>query len=557
LSENEISLPDDDQDGSKLLDNIASPLFHLRDRSFNAGLRTTDFEAGDLQSQFLLNYRPDASAVYASDIQSTNRLGLHKFLQALLPIPIFTALAIGIEVFCVAPLLPWLLIVVSGALLPLILALLVLDVAVVRRSSAGSFTPLEILLQPDKIAISPKGLNLQWSGNFLSYIALVLPWNRIALAYYEERQGKDGINRRFLCLRDNVGKDLRFDTAAFDDKILVRNLARRAPWAVKAAPKILASQPTQKTRFRYLWEWLGQVKKGKKEGKRGKPLCSGQVIGARYQIVETMKPSFRNSLFLAQITADEMVSHQWLSEEKSLPRVAPQLVRVQQWLLPEHLPWKHCYDLFSEIERAARKHSRANLNCINRWLDVFVEDMSIFVVSEHDQAPTLRQYIEEKGPMSELEAKTTAVEMIDAISYLHKDEPLLLKNINPDTWIRLASGKIKLDRINVDLYLTPSEFECLGIDNRYCSIDLLRGTPSIQADIYGLGATIYFLVTGKDPQPFQSSNPRVDGASISEQFNAIIMRAADGDVSRRYQSTEEMKADLLALAAQESSLLLL
>jgi hypothetical protein len=534
------------EDGSELFRTIAAPLMDMQDRSFNAFMRKAEVESGDLQSQLLLAYHgcDRDSTVFSNQIIAGNRLGWHKFLQAVLPTPIVAALCLAIESSFI-PDVGLLCLVVLGFSFFVVLALILLDIAWAR--GARSWTRL---CQPDRIAISPQGLNLQYTGRFFTYIGLVLPWKRIALAYMEESDAGE----RVLCLRDNVGKTLRLDAEAFDNPTMLRNLQRRAPWTVKDAPKILALQPTQKTRLRYLLDWLAQIY-GKSKGVSPQTLKVGDTIAVRYTIRQALDHELRSNCYIAEVVGKEEVHKRWLSEDGTSEPSA--LVRIQQWLLPPNGSLRNYYDLLREIERRSKQHSRSSLNSLNRWLDVFVENKSIFVVTEYDASPTLRQLVAERGPLAEREARTAAVEMLDNLSYLHEGDPHIIKSLCPDSWLWTASGKLKLDRIDCDMYLAPSRFECLGIDNRYCSLDQLRGAPSRSSDLYAMSGILYFLVTGKDPQPFSSFNPLADGAKISEAFNKFILKGGQPDPSLRYQSAEEMKADLLALAAEETSLILL
>jgi serine/threonine protein kinase len=93
-----------------------------------------------------------------------------------------------------------------------------------------------------------------------------------------------------------------------------------------------------------------------------------------------------------------------------------------------------------------------------------------------------------------------------------------------------------------------------------------QGKPVPQSDIFALGATIYYLLTGYlplskkylaygDPQPedFKPLFPpiRERNAAISEELERTLSQALQLDVSKRYQSAAEMRQ---AVQTREPSL---
>src|SRR5438309_10448450 len=86
-----------------------------------------------------------------------------------------------------------------------------------------------------------------------------------------------------------------------------------------------------------------------------------------------------------------------------------------------------------------------------------------------------------------------------------------------------------------------------------------------RTDIYGLGAVLYEMATGRRPFPeIQKSrltdailhqNPHLPGAlnhRISSGLERIIVKALDEDPEHRYQCAEELRVDLARLGAWAS-----
>lgn len=77
-----------------------------------------------------------------------------------------------------------------------------------------------------------------------------------------------------------------------------------------------------------------------------------------------------------------------------------------------------------------------------------------------------------------------------------------------------------------------------------------EGPNSPQADLFSLGKVLYEAGMGKDrkdfPEPFTQIAEAPDSAQLLE-FNAILLKACAANVKERYQSAEEMNADLALL----------
>jgi hypothetical protein len=59
-----------------------------------------------------------------------------------------------------------------------------------------------------------------------------------------------------------------------------------------------------------------------------------------------------------------------------------------------------------------------------------------------------------------------------------------------------------------------------------------------------MGATLAFLVTGKDPEPINVAHPRESGAAISTNMDKLVARATAIEVRDRYQNCAEILHDL-------------
>lgn len=76
-----------------------------------------------------------------------------------------------------------------------------------------------------------------------------------------------------------------------------------------------------------------------------------------------------------------------------------------------------------------------------------------------------------------------------------------------------------------------------------------HGFSSYLSDIYSVGATLYFLATGRNPQEcFKDGNPlppHLINPKISERLSSVILKAMDPEPSKRFTTASELRATLL------------
>lgn len=73
-----------------------------------------------------------------------------------------------------------------------------------------------------------------------------------------------------------------------------------------------------------------------------------------------------------------------------------------------------------------------------------------------------------------------------------------------------------------------------------------RGKPTAQSDIYALGATMFFLLTGEDPEPITRSDLSGD-VSVPLSLAHIIMKSTEPNAQERFSSASELKEALVGV----------
>ncbi len=169
-----------------------------------------------------------------------------------------------------------------------------------------------------------------------------------------------------------------------------------------------------------------------------------------------------------------------------------------------------------------------------------------YLAMEYLKGVTLEEQINKTGPMTEDDARIAMYEIAKILRYLDENK-LLHRDIKPVNIMITDTGYLKL--LDFGLARSENEETIIGDDvfkgtPEYASPESIYGDPDIgiKSDLYSLGATVYFAVTGKPPfsggSPVQIIKSRVDAdpppveslnASLSPAFSSLINRVLAHD----------------------------
>lgn len=191
--------------------------------------------------------------------------------------------------------------------------------------------------------------------------------------------------------------------------------------------------------------------------------------------------------------------------------------------------------------REARLLSALNHPSICKVLDVFVESDRHYILLEHILGQDLRQYVIENGPVPEKTVMDWAVQICDILEYLHgQNPPIIHRDLTPENLVLNQSSRVVLiDFGAANEFLGNATRTVVG-KQAYISPEQFRGKPCPQTDLYALGATMYFLLTGEEPEALTVlSLP--DSTGCSEHLKQIIHTCTEHDLQRRYTDVGKLK----------------
>lgn len=196
----------------------------------------------------------------------------------------------------------------------------------------------------------------------------------------------------------------------------------------------------------------------------------------------------------------------------------------------------------------------ANIVKVN---ETFEENGTVYYVMQYINGCSLADYVMENGPIPYKKALSLLAPIFDAVNFLHKSLVNHL-DIKPEN-IMLTKGKDDLSSVLIDFGASLSfkkngeiklSKNSLPITEGYSPIEQYGGINKFSpaTDIYALAATVFFAVTGKEPEvasELRLTNVReqLEGLMPDDQIDGIC-KAFRKDVDMRTASISELMRDL-------------
>jgi serine/threonine-protein kinase len=217
------------------------------------------------------------------------------------------------------------------------------------------------------------------------------------------------------------------------------------------------------------------------------------------------------------------------------------------------------WSLFQQEEEIGRQLDHPS---VLRFLPLTVDKRRSYIVTEYVPGKTLAETLSSGGPLPEKAALAIASQICAAVAHMH-ERGFVHYDLKPANIILCPDGTLRLIDLGLAHAAVSSRFAFSGSAPAIASAGYLapeqirrkRGRKSV--DIYGIGAILYEMLTGKIPfpedDPFTVGSARLVGdpqsprawrPQLSPQVEEIVLRCLRRDPSDRYPSAAALKADL-------------
>lgn len=224
-----------------------------------------------------------------------------------------------------------------------------------------------------------------------------------------------------------------------------------------------------------------------------------------------------------------------------------------------YCPKEHCYYAAKIVAQSDLTDGRNEAEMMNRihhpmlphLKEIFYYDSCTIIIMEFIEGQNMEQYILEKGQAGQKQAVKYLRQLADVLMYLHAmTPPIIYRDLKPANIMVERTGGLRL--IDFGTARSYKRHHChdtmaLGTPG-YAAPEQLMGAAQsdVRTDIYALGATMYYIVTGIDigKPPFEIKPIHAIRSGISAALEGIILRCLQKNPESRFQNLMELIYEL-------------
>lgn len=254
---------------------------------------------------------------------------------------------------------------------------------------------------------------------------------------------------------------------------------------------------------------------------------TGTIIEGKYEILKLIGKGGMSKVYLAM---DRNLNKQWAVKEIQRQTNDKNNEVVVQSAIAEA-------NLMKKLDHP----------CLPRIVDIINKPDVIYVVMDYIEGEPLSKVLEKYGAQPQESVIEWAQELAGVLEYLHmQSPPIIYRDMKPANIMLQPNGNIKLIDFGIAReYKNQNLTDTVSLGTRgYAAPEQFggKGQTDPRTDIYGLGVTMYHLITGKNPcePPYELYPIRYWNPDLSSGMENIILKCTQLNPQERYASCAEL-----------------
>jgi serine/threonine protein kinase len=225
-----------------------------------------------------------------------------------------------------------------------------------------------------------------------------------------------------------------------------------------------------------------------------------------------------------------------------------------------HLPEEELAEATARFQHEARMLGSLSHPNLPHIIDSFSENQRSYLVMDFIDGKTLYQMLREAQgkPLPLAQVLHYAQQLCSVLAYLHQQNPpIIFRDVKPTNIMITSSNHLFLIDFGIARFFKEGQAQdtlLLGSPGYAPPEQHGSGQTNPRSDIYGLGATLHYCLTGQDPYhtttpfyfaPIRQSNPTIPG-----EIDQLIQRMVAQDEQDRPASVLEVQQNLAKVSQQ-------
>ena len=190
---------------------------------------------------------------------------------------------------------------------------------------------------------------------------------------------------------------------------------------------------------------------------------------------------------------------------------------------------------------------KLNHPAIPKFFDIVEDESYTYIIREYIQGETLDNILKKSGAQPVDRVLDWSKQLCNVLGYLHSlNPPHIYLDMKPANVLLQPDGKLRLiDFGTMRLYDEKEGCDTFVFGTKgYAAPEQYGGAGPIdnRADIFGLGMTMHYLLTGVNPvePPYITQPIRKINRDLPAYLEAIVQKCTEPDREKRYQTIESL-----------------
>lgn len=257
----------------------------------------------------------------------------------------------------------------------------------------------------------------------------------------------------------------------------------------------------------------------------------GSVIDGKYEILTLIGQGGMSKVYLAM---DKRLNKQWAVKE-----------------IEKRARDKNNEVIIRSAIEEANMIKRLDHPSLPRIVDIIDNGNVIFVIMDYIEGEPLSTILKRNGAQPQELVIEWAKELCGVLDYLHTcNPPIIYRDMKPANVMLKPDGSLKLIDFGIAREFKEdklSDTVSLGTKG-YAAPEQFggKGQTDARTDVYGLGVTLYHLITGQNPcePPYELYPIRYWNPGLSAGLEKIVLKCTQLNPNDRYQSCAELMYEL-------------